>query len=61
MAFLRPRYGLCFLLLCLCFHLGAKVEKGLMFRSYEVVPELRTSLVIPRGGEQISFKDSLIL
>ena len=27
MAFLRPRYGLCFLLLCLCFHLGAKVEK----------------------------------
>lgn len=61
MAFLRSRYGLCFLLMCLCFQLGAKVEKGLMFRSYEVVPELRTSLVIPSSGEPIGFKDSLAI
>lgn len=61
MAFLRSRYGLCVLLLCLCFHLGAKVEKGLMFRSYEVVPELRTSLVIPSSGDPVSFKDSLVI
>ena len=47
--------------MCLCFQLGAKVEKGLMFRSYEVVPELRTSLVIPSSGEPIGFKDSLAI
>lgn len=41
-----------------CF-LGAKVEEGLLFRSYEVVPDRRTSLDIPAAGEHLTFKDSL--
>lgn len=62
MTFLRSRYGLCaLLLLCFSFSLGAKVEKGLMFRSYEVVPELRTSLAISGSGETFSFRDSLVI
>lgn len=39
----------------------AKVEKGLLFHSYEVVPDLRTSLEVPASGDRISFKDSLVI
>ena len=53
------KYGLLCLLLTAAISLRAKVEEGLYFRSYEVVPDLRTSLDIPVSGEHIAFKDSL--
>ena len=37
--------------------LTAKMEEGLLFRSYEVVPDLRTSLQFPAGNRLLSFKD----
>lgn len=55
----KRKIGLALCLLFLTLQLSAKVEEGLFFRSYEVVPDLRTSLDIPSSGELIPFKDSL--
>lgn len=41
--------------------LWARMEEGLLFRSYEVVPELRTSLQVPAGDRPIGFKDQAAL
>lgn len=41
--------------------LSAKVQEGLLFRSYDVVSDQRTSLDIPSSGNALSFKDSLNL
>lgn len=52
---------LTFFLLFSVLTVRARREDGLLFRSYEVVPDLRTSLQLPAHGRQISFKDSLSL
>lgn len=41
--------------------LSAKVEEGLLFRSYDVVSDLRTSLTVSDEGNTLSFRDSLTL
>lgn len=48
-----------FLLLTFSVLLSAKVQEGLLFRSYDVVSDQRTSLDIPSVGNYLSFNDSL--
>lgn len=47
------------LFLTLSILLSAKVQEGLLFRSYDVVSDQRTSLDIPSAGTYLNFKDSL--
>lgn len=47
------------LFMTLSFLLPAKVKDGLLFRSYDVVSDQRTSLDIPSPGNYLNFQDSL--